>query len=536
MPTISKSRFINGLQCHKLLWYAYNQKESIPEPDAATMAKFEQGYIVGEYAKKLFPDGIEVAKGIVNFAEVVPASRKAARLQKPMFEAAFEHGGAYARADILEPVPGGKWDLIEVKSSNEVKEHHYHDVALQKYVYDGAGIRIRRCYLLHLNKAYVRRGEIDPCRFFVKTDITKEVKSILDEIAPDLRKMATVIKRPAAPDIPIGPHCSDPYACPLMSLCWGFLPKHNVTELYRGGKKQYELIEKGILQLADIPDEFRLTNSQKIQVAAVRNGKPHVNEEGIREFLASLKYPIYFLDFETFATAVPLIDEARPHQQIPFQYSLHILNSPNEEPVHLSYLADGPIDPRPNILSSLKKQLGSKGTILTFNKSFETARLKEMSRDYPEYGRWFEKIKPRIADLIIPFRRFAYYHPDQEGAASMKSVLPALTGRSYSDLGIREGGTASLEFIRMTFGQVTAEERDRVRKDLLIYCGLDTEGMIDILRALARITNNGEGLLCRVQRGENHQIQKIVRPPHEQTRSKRSRKKSTSRRSDRYQS
>ena len=490
MPTISKSKFMNGLQCHKLLWYAYNSKEDIPEPDAATMAKFEQGYLVGEYAKKLFPDGIEVAKGIVGFAEVLPASRKAARFRKPMFEAAFQHGGAYARADILEPAPGGKWDLIEVKSTNEVKKHHYDDVALQKYVYDGAGINIRRCYLMHLNREYVRRGEIDPRKLFVKVDITKEVKNVLDEIAPNLRKMAAVLKRSAAPNIPIGPHCSEPFACPLIDLCWGFLPKHNVTELYRGGKKQYELMEDGILRLADIPDDFRLTNSQKIQVRVARAGKPHVDGGGIKEFLNSLKYPIHFLDFETFATAVPLVDNARPHQAIPFQYSLHILNAPDEEPVHHSYLAEGAIDPRPDILRGLKKLLGSKGTILTFNMSFESARLNEMSRDFPEYRSWFEKIKPRIADLIVPFRRFAYYHPDQEGTASIKRVLPSLTGKSYSDLNIHEGGSASLEFLRVTFGQVAAEERDRVRKDLLIYCGLDTQGMIDILRALAKISDN----------------------------------------------
>jgi hypothetical protein len=490
MPIISKSKYMNGHQCHKLLWYDYNRKEDIPTPDAAAMARFEQGHLVGEYAKKLFPDGIEVAKGIVDFAEVLPASRKGARLRKPMFEAAFQHGGAYARADILDPAPGGEWDLIEVKSSNEVKDYHYHDVALQKFVYDGAGIRIRKCYLMHLNKTYVKKGEIDPRKFFVKTDITEEVKDLLDEIAPNLRKMAAVIRRPDAPNIAIGPQCKDPYACPLTGLCWAFLPKHSVADLYNPRNKQFKLMERGILQLAEIPDDFRLTNSQKIQVKVVRTGKPHIDEERIREFLASLKFPIYFLDFETFGTAIPLIDKARPHQQIPFQYSLHVLNSPDEAPVHHSYLAEGPIDPRPDILKGLKELLGSKGTILTFNKIFETSRLDEMSRDYPEYRSWFEKINPRIGDLVIPFRQFAYYHPEQEGSASMKSVLPALTGRGYSGLEIHEGATASLEFLRVTFGQVAAEERDRIRNDLLVYCGLDTEGMIDILRALARLSNN----------------------------------------------
>jgi hypothetical protein len=201
-----------------------------------------------------------------------------------------------------------------------------------------------------------------------------------------------------------------------------------------------------------------------------------------------MNYPIYFLDFETFATAIPLIDKARPYQAIPFQYSLHVLNSLDEKPVHHSYLAPGPIDPRPDILSGLKKLLGSKGTILTFNSSFEIGRLNEMTTEFPEYRSWFEKIKSRIADLIVPFKGFAYYHPDQHGTASMKSVLPALTGKSYADLSIADGTTASLKFLRVTFGDVPAKERERVRKDLEIYCGLDTEGMIDILRTLHKIT------------------------------------------------
>jgi hypothetical protein len=407
-----------------------------------------------------------------------------------MFEAAFEHGGGYARADILVPASGGRWDLIEVKSSNKVKEHYYYDVALQKYVYDGAGIPIRRCYLMHLNGRYVRRGDINPHKLFQKEDITKEVRRILYEVAPHLRKMATVIKRSAAPEIPIGPHCGDPYPCPLGDVCWEFLPNHNVTELYRGGKKQYELIEKGILRLVDIPNDFHLTNSQEIQISSIRTGKPHINEEEIGKFLTSLKYPIYFLDFETFATAIPLIDKARPYQQIPFQYSLHILNAPDAEPVHHSYLAEGPIDPRPEILSSLKKLLGSKGTILTFNSSFEIGRLNEMSRDYAEYRSWFEKIKRRIADLIIPFRRFAYYHPDQKGSASIKSVLPALSGNGYDQLAIADGGTASLEYLRVTFGDCSKSEREKVRKQLEKYCAMDTMAMVKIVDSLRALAQN----------------------------------------------
>ena len=68
--------------------------------------------------------------------------------------------------------------------------------------------------------------------------------------------------------------------------------------------------------------------------------------------------------------------------------------------------------------------------------------------------RWAHLVEPRpqmdpekplawSVDLLLPFRGFRYYHPQQHGSASMKAVLPALTGSGYEDLAIQEGGTAS---------------------------------------------------------------------------------------------
>ena len=68
----------------------------------------------------------------------------------------------------------------------------------------------------------------------------------------------------------------------------------------------------------------------------------------------------------------------------------------------------------------------------------------------------------------------------------MKAVLPALTGKGYENLTIQEGGAASRKFLRVTFGKVDDEERRRVRQQLNEYCGLDTMGMVQIIRALAK--------------------------------------------------
>ena len=488
---LSKSKYLAGLQCSKLLWYNYNAKEVIPAPDEATQAMFDQGHQVGELAKTLFPDGVEVAKGNLDFEQVLRQSEAAVKLRKPLFEAAFKHKEAYARADILNPVGKDQWDIIEVKSSTEVKGVNLHDLALQRYTYEGAGLKVRRCNLMHINNGYVRHGEIDPKQLLLQEDVTEHVDELIPQVERNLQEMIVVIRMRKYPEIPIGPRCSDPYECPLHSLCWSFLPDHNVFTLYRLGQKGFELLETGVRKILDIPQEYRLTGPQRIQVESVRSGRPFFDKIAVGTFLKELEYPLYFLDFETFGTAVPLFDEVRPYQQVPFQFSLHIVRSEGAKPEHRSYLSDGAVDPRPEILRLLKSLLGESGSVVAYNAAFEKRILQESCGACLEYSSWFKEVEGRIVDLLRPFRAFHYYHPDQRGSASIKSVLPAITGTGYEGMEIADGGTASLEFLRVTFGEAAPAARRQVRRQLENYCGLDTLGMkliVDKLKGLTAIS------------------------------------------------
>jgi hypothetical protein len=86
-PYVSKSKFLWGSQCKKLLWVAYNDRDRIPEPDAATQAIFDQGHEVGALAKALYPGGIIVAYAVTG------APRKNSRLTR------HEHEGALGNAE-----------------------------------------------------------------------------------------------------------------------------------------------------------------------------------------------------------------------------------------------------------------------------------------------------------------------------------------------------------------------------------------------------------------------------------------------------
>jgi len=92
-PFISKSKFLWGLQCHKLLWHADNAKHLIPEPDASQQATFDQGHEVGALAKRLFADGIEVGEDITDLDDTLRLTQEAIRSRKPLFEAAFSAEG-----------------------------------------------------------------------------------------------------------------------------------------------------------------------------------------------------------------------------------------------------------------------------------------------------------------------------------------------------------------------------------------------------------------------------------------------------------
>jgi len=478
---LSKSKYLTGLQCPKLLWLAINDPERLPETDLATQFIFDQGHLVGELVKKLFPEGIDILTN--DFMENIATTRKLLNERKPLFEAGILAGQIYSRVDILRPANGNQWDIIEVKSSTSVKDINIHDVAFQRHCCESQGLSINHCYLAYINNQYTRDGELNPLELFTIADITDRVEEVSQGIHDGIDNMFEDIAREKCPEIGIGPHCRDPYECALAE-CWDFLPEHNIFNLYYGGKKCFELYDSGIFTVKEIPDSYKLNGKQCIQRDCEVSGQPHVDREAIADFLRTLRYPLYYLDFETVGPGVPLFDGTRPYQAVPFQFSLHVVDDVEASPEQFLFLASNPNDPRPAFLSELKKVIGDSGSIVVYNQGFEEGILKELAVVFPEYDDWITSIRGRLVDLLQPFRGFYYYHPQQKGSASIKRVLPALTGKGYDDMEISDGGEASIKFYTVTYGEATEEERNKVRTDLERYCALDTEGMIWIVEKL----------------------------------------------------
>jgi hypothetical protein len=347
-----------------------------------------------------------------------------------------------------------------------------------------SGLKVNKCYLTHINNQYVKVGEIDCHQLFITEDITEEVDEVRSSINGRVEDLLEVVSAERCPEVDIGRQCTDPYGCPLERECWDFLTEHSVFDLYRGGANSTELYESGVFAIEDIPKHFRLTDKQRIQKECIATGMPFVDGDAIRSFLETLQPPLWFLDFETFSPAVPMFDGTRPYQRIPFQFSLHVMKEGETESEHCSFLAEGTDDPRSELLAKLRKVLGDEGSIIAYNAVFEKSLLTELGETFLEYRRWVETLQGRFVDLLSPFKNFLYHHPSQKGSASMKNVLPALTGKSYKGMAIADGEEASIAFVDVTYGDASVEERARVRKSLEDYCGLDTQGMVWIVERL----------------------------------------------------
>ena len=189
---LTKSNYMIGLGCLRHLWMLHHQKERIPEYDVMTKYRFNQGHIVGNLAKELFPEGISCPE---EFKENIKQTQELIKRKKPLFEAGILADGLYARADVLVPV-GKEWDVIEVKGTTSVKDDHLEDIAFQKYVYEKAGLTIRKCFLLHINNKFVKKGDIKPKDFFVQEEVTKDLPAHVEK---NVKRMLEVVALPEPP-------------------------------------------------------------------------------------------------------------------------------------------------------------------------------------------------------------------------------------------------------------------------------------------------------------------------------------------------
>lgn len=490
---LSKSTYMRGRQCPKALWLYKNRRELLPSVDPARQAIFDSGTSVGLLAQQLFPGGLDCTpESARDFAPAIEATQRAiAEGATVIYEAAFLHEGVLAALDILVKDADG-WKAYEVKSSSSAKEYQWHDAALQAHVIEGCGIALVDVSIVHLNSAYVRQGPIDVQQLFAITSVKTQVDAERGAVPARIEALKAVLQETEEPVVGIGPQCGSPFPCDFKEYCWAHVPEEgNVFQLTHARGKDWDLYQRGILLLKDIPDDEPLSTKQRLQVDSAKHDATTIDHTSLRRWLGELRYPLHHLDFETVMPAVPLFDGTRPFQQLPFQYSLHTQHASGAAPEHREYLADGNGDPRPAFVERLLADIGPDGDILAYNAAFERTRLKELAHDLPQYAEALHALVARIKDLHTPFKKGWFTVPAMNGRTSIKVVLPALVpgttgvGPSYSDLTVQEGGTASLLYAQLMAGTYPGDV-PQLRSDLLAYCALDTLAMVEVLAVLQR--------------------------------------------------
>lgn len=182
---------------------------------------------------------------------------------------------------------------------------------------------------------------------------------------------------------------------------------------------------------------------------------------------------------------VPPYDGTSPYQQIPFQYSLHILEEPGGELKHTEYLHKDNSHPVPKLLEKLTKDICPTGSIIVWYKKFEMARNEEMALMFPKHKDFLEDVNSRIVDLMEPFAQGFFADKDFFGSASIKNVLPILVPElSYKNLNIQEGASAQRLWTDAVVKNKTGINKEKLFFNLIEYCKLDTLAMVEIWKVL----------------------------------------------------
>jgi hypothetical protein len=480
---------MEGLRCPKLLWLRKNMPEVAEPPDQATLHLFKVGHRVEEFARQLFPNGTLIEKAVDEpFHQLITKTKQATDENAPfIYEGTFASKKSYCRADVIERTDSGSLNLNEIKMCTELKKEHLFDAGFQSNCIKSAGHEISQVFLIHINPEYERAGELSPHGLFIAEEITSEVNQMSSIIESKMEILLQIARASTAPDSTVGSACKYPSKCPFFTYCHQSVPAYSVFELPYSTKLLPVLLEAGIYKLSDIPSGTPLSIRQLAQVQSAKRNAPVVCRNELREFLKGISYPLFYLDFEAASPCIPPFN-CKPYEKLPFQYSLDIIKRPNSAPEHHEYLHANRSDPRRSVVDNLLNVIGEKGTILTWNMAYEKSVLTSLAFRFPEYASSIQnKVLPRIADLIVPFRNGTYADHRFRGSASIKKVLPIMAPKlTYDNMSIHRGDDAAILFENYIDGDISEQQWQQNRQALLEYCGLDTCGMIAIHEALRK--------------------------------------------------
>ncbi len=492
---ITKTDYLEYTYCRKNLWLKKHKPEFF---DGVELSEFDKKIIregddADEAARNLFKDGVLVE--IVG-ENAVPITQQFIEQKKPtIFQAAFLQDNFFVQVDVLRfnDTLGG-WELYEVKASNDVKReiphHHVNDVAFQKNVVEGCGLEVVKAGVIHLNGEYRKHGDVDYHELFIVDDLTDEIIAAQEEVRQqmdDVKSYLSMSEEKGCECLSRGRnnHCS------MFEYSNPDVPEYSVHDINRiGGSKKlfYDWIDRGIYSLDDIDNSENLKGMKRAQYDAYVLGKPLIDRKKMKSLLGALEFPLYFFDYEGYSSAIPRFDGFGAYEQVPFQYSLHILHEDGRLD-HREYLIIEPTqDLTLGLVKRMREDIGDEGNVISWYCSYEAQRNDKLAELHPEYAIFLMDVNDRMFDLMTIFSKGYYVDARFKGSASIKNVLPVIVpDLSYKALGVQKGDEAVERWEKMIDDSTPQEEKDKIAKDLLEYCKLDTLAMVEIYRFLRMI-------------------------------------------------
>lgn len=494
---LSKSQYVKGRRCPKRLWLYNHHRELATPPSPFQKGILEQGQEVGELARERFPGGELIDEDHTAPEEALAHTRRAIESgQTTLYEAAFVFENVLVRADILVKNAEDTWDLYEVKSGtnrDEPKKEYLLDLAVQKYVLQGAALPVGKTHLVRLNRHYRRKGKLDLTQLFDVKEMDVQIRRELQLVPAYLKELQEILGGNEPPASNIGSVCKNPYVCEFKAHCWKDLPENSIHYLtHIRDSLRHDLLHQDIHTIAEIPEDM-LTDARQIRQweCEVHEKEAEPDIENIAQHLFQLHYPIYFLDFETSGYAIPAFESTRPYQKLPFQFSLHVQPSPFAHCEHHEFLCDERKDPRLDAIRALLSRIGKTGSVVVYHASFEGPVLRELAKDFPEHADGLFSIASRLWDLEHPFAQRWICRAEFRGKSSIKYVLPGMIpGFSYKDLEIKSGDLAMQAYQDLISEKTTPTEKARLRAALLAYCERDSHAMVRILECLQTLYPN----------------------------------------------
>lgn len=492
---INKSKYCAFCQCVKSAWLKTHKSQEFVF-DSSLAERLASGNEVCDLQRKLFYQLVDVPSVVNdknNIDELVEKTKQLIELgQNAISKGNFVYQDLHCVVDILEKQEDG-YGLYKTKSSTKSNQRaNIIEIAYQKYILQKCGINVVSTNVINVENDYVFSGKLNIDKLFKITNIDDLVEQEFVNVEKNICKLRQVLKNEKEPNVDLNFACHSPHTCGFWQYCSKHLPTPSVFDLYATNiKKKLDFYKNGIVDFGAVKNTGEdLGFVQSMQIEHSIDDKPtYINKQGVKEFLDTLWYPLYFLDFETMQLGVPQYKKSKPYQPIPFQYSLHYIEHKGGEVKHKEFLATHEKDPRKQVAKSLYNDIPENACVLAYNKFFERDRIKELANLYKTKRKKFEKIAGNVKDLIDPFVQGLVYNKQMGNSMSLKSVLPALypddESLNYHNLtGVQNGNEAMLLYPKLK--NMSEQERQTARQNLLEYCKLDTYAMVKIFEFLQK--------------------------------------------------